>query len=1224
MITAHSISRLKIVLPALFLFIVFPLTSQTQKTEFPGSDNAYAIPDNTWIQYLNKTALLLEKVDVQSFMNYVVVISDGNLADMSYFRNYVSRQWKSDYDELVYKVGKGDIINEENVKMYLSSLQPEYLNYFSDFQKNRDEIITDQNKSGPSNPHPDPLNCGAPCTNPGFESGSGFWDYWAGNPSTGTNPGNLTSGFNPPPPGFFGTNPNPHLITSTGGFDATVGGTILPVVPPGGGNNAFRLGDLNAWGSQSWGASRASISFTVSASNANFTYRYAVVLHDPTSGHTDAERPYFRIKVRDAGGNVVTCGDYEVMAKPGTSQFAFFVETGNNSDIWYRPWTSVFIPLQTYIGQCITVEFTSSDCSQGGHLGYAYVDCACDPLEIIASSPNICGGNDVTLTAPAGGASYSWTDSIGGTSGIVGSATNQTAIVTLGGTYHVVITSVAGPTCTTALDITIGTNPSNPVAQFTNATVCHGAPMQFTDTSTPLGSITGWKWDFDNDGITDDTLQNPSHIFTLAGVYPVKLTIAWGACNADTIINITVNPGVLPVLTPAGPFCTNAPSVNLIADMPGGIWKGFGITDSVSGTFTPSVSVIGIDTVTYTIGGSCSAISSQVIIVNPIPVADAGPDVNICSGVASSIGTAYSTGYSYAWVSSTGLSSASVSNPDITAVNNGTVPVVLTYTVTTSHASCSSTDQVIVTINPQPVLTITDPAAVCAPQTIDVTSSAVTLGSTGGGTFTYFTNSGATIPLSAPATVGNSGTYFIKVTANGGCSDIQPVEVTINPLPVADAGVDLTICSGGSGNIGTTATSGYTYSWTPASGITGSTTISNPAVSLSNPGPAPAISTIYTVTTLETSSGCQSTDVVNVITGAVTTVNAGSAQFVCSGSDITLSGSVGGSATSGTWSGGTGTYSPDNLSLNAIYSPSAAESTADSVVLTLTTNDPAGPCTFSSSTVTVYFYKIPDVVFLADMSVGCPVHCTNFTNLTTVSGGASVQNWNWDFGDGSPSSSSLNPVHCFEETGFYDIALTAVSDQGCGSTLTQSHLVEVYVVPEAAFDPTPNPATVLDPIVTFNNQSSSDVNYWHWDFGDSTTLAPNTPSPVHTYPNEVSSSFMVTLIVRNSNGCYDTVAKEIFIGPEFTFFIPNAFSPNGDKINDYFYGSGIGIIKYDLWIFDRWGDMIFHSKDLDIKWDGKSNGGENEAQIDVYVWKVTLTDVFNKEHSYTGTVTLVK
>ena len=312
-------------------------------------------------------------------------------------------------------------------------------------------------------------NCGSPCTNPGFELDSAFWNFWAGNPSINADPNNLTPGFNPTPPGSQ-PKPNPFLITNAADFDQIVGGTILPVVPPGGDNKALRIGDKKYWGGSSWGAARASISFTVSASNSNFIYKYAVVLHDPVTGHDSAERPYFRVRVHDAGGNIITCGNYNVVADPTKPEFASFIETAPNSDIWYRPWATAFIPLQGYIGQCITVEFTTSDCTIGNHLGYAYIDCVCESLSIISSSPNICGGHSVLLTAPAGGESYAWTNSLGGTTGIVGSATNQTATVNIAGTYNVVITSVAGPACAITLNITVGTSPTFPISQFTNLT----------------------------------------------------------------------------------------------------------------------------------------------------------------------------------------------------------------------------------------------------------------------------------------------------------------------------------------------------------------------------------------------------------------------------------------------------------------------------------------------------------------------------------------------------------------------------------------------------------------------------------------------------------------------------------------------------------------------------------------------------------------------------------
>ncbi len=1242
MTKVFTFSWIKIFFTTLLILISLLVFPQAPKINTPSSNNSYHIPDYLWNSYLKKTAALLEKVDLQSFMNYVVISADGNMDDMPYFMEYVKSHSKKDFEVLTYKAGKGDISSEADVKAYLGSIQPAYKKYFDAFQKNREGIIkSQQQKRGPSNPDPNVQTCGSACTNPGFESGNTFWQYWAGNPAAAANPATLTAGFNPP---TTGTHQNQHLVTAVGGFDPNVGGTILPIVPPGGGNHAFRLGDTVAWGGivppifgfggsdGSWGAARASISFTVSASNANFTYRYAVVIEDPNDSSHSAingftQRPYFRVKLRDQNGVVLTCGDYEVIADASQPNFtSIFTETAPGSNIWYRQWTTVFVPLSSYIGQCVSLEFTASDCVLGGHMGYGYVDCACEPLAIISSSPNVCGGHSVTLTAPPGGATYVWSDSATGTiAGIVGSSTLQTAVVNQAGTYKVVITSVTGSACQTTLYVTIGTNPSLPVAQFTNTTVCPGVPMQFTDSSTPVGSINGWKWDFNNDGIPDDSTQNPTHIFPAAGTYPVTLIVKWGACTADTVINVNVNTGAPPVLTPAGPFCANAAAVNLTASLTGGTWSGPGITSGTAGTFTPSVSIVGFDTVTYTGGGGCAGPVSEAINVLPIPIAAAGADVNICTGTLDSIGTASSAGYTYAWLPAAGLSSDTISNPHIITVNNGNMPIITTYTLTVTQATCSSTDQVIVTVSPIPVLTITNPAPVCSPGTIDITAASVTAGSTGGGTLSYWHDTTALVPLSSPAAITASGTYYIKATSvGGGCSDIKPVAVTINPLPVSDAGTDLMLCSSGSGTIGGPSVAGYTYVWLPSTGISSSSTISNPTVSLINPGPSAPITTTYTVTTTETATGCQSAADVHVVVNAVATVNAGSSQHVCAGSAITLGGSVGGSATSGTWSGGAGIFSPSNAALNAVYTPTAAEYAADSVILTLTTNDPPGPCTFATSNVILHFYNAPLINFSVANPTGCPpLHCAQFTDLSSITGGSIVSSV-WDFGDGSPGSNTQNPAHCYSVSNYYDVTLTETSDHGCTSTLTLVHLIHVFLLPVAQFSTTPNPASVLDPIVTFNNQSSSDVNYWFWSFGDGFTASPNDPNPVHEYPHDTSSTFTATLIVHNADGCFDTIPHQIFIGPAFCFYIPNAFTPNGDGINDYFFGTGIGILNYDMRIFDRWGNMIFHGKDLTSKWDGIANNGNEKAQIDVYVWKVSLTDVFYKSHDYIGTVTLVK
>ncbi len=1391
--------------------------------------NPYGISQKDWTSFENKTNLLSEKVDVESFLNYVFFTNDGNFYDMKYFKDYIKGKLKKDRETLIYKVGKGEITTTNEINTYYSSLQPQYEIYYFDFLKRRDQIVEASKQRAPgTGVLPTPSNCGSPCTNPGFEAGTGFWDYYTGTAcaSSTSDPCSIVAGFSS----------SQHVIQTVGGSDPVVG-AALPVVGPGGGSSSLMLGDGPVTGGY---ASRASISFTVSAANANFTYRYACVLQDPVSGHTDPERPYFNVHLRDGAGNLIMCGEYMVMAKPPV---VGFTETSPGSAIWWRNWTTVMVPLSSYIGQCVTVQFTSSDCSQGGHYGYAYIDGDCDPLTLLSSSPSICGGGSVTLTAPAGAAGYAWTNTAGGTTGIVGPTTNNTAVVNTAGTYQCVITSAAGPSCTTTLQITVGSSPTNPVASFTNTTVCAGLPTVFTDTSTPTGTITGWSWDFNGDGTPDATTQNPSFTFAGAGTYPVTLTITNGPCNAVITQNITVNPGTPPTITPAGPYCVNAAPVNLTGTPAGGTWSGTGITNAATGTFDPSVATVGNNTITYTVTGACGGSTTATVVVNPLPVttvnspticptltatltaagattyswstgstanpinvtpavtttytvtgtslgctssaiatvtvggsitstvnspticagqtatltatgggtyawstgstanplsvtpavttsytvtatnggctgsavatvtvnplpvlvitnpagvcspgtvditaaavtagstgggtlsywtdaattialatptaiatsgtyyiqsttaagctdiapvtttinplpvSNAGPDIMFCSGATGNIGVPTTAGQTYSWLATTGLSSAAVSDPSVTLTIGGSTPVTSTYTVTTtiSATGCTSTDMVDVTVNPLPVLVITNPAPVCSPLTVDITAASVTAGSTiAGSVITYWNDAGATSSLATPTAVSTSGTYYILANAGGGCTDIEAVTVTINPPPVSTAGPDVTICTGGVANLGGAATAGDTYAWSPGTGLS-STTASNPTVTLTNGGVA-SITSSYTVTTTNSTTGCTSTDVVDVTVDAVATANAGSPQSVCAGNGITLAGAIGGSATGGTWSGGAGTYSPNNTTLNAVYTPSAAEFATGTVTLTLTTNDPTGPCTFASSNVTFTFFANPVVAFPA-VPAGCPVHCVNFTDASTVSGGDVIVSWLWTLGDGSPADITQNPSHCYTQSGFYDVSLTVTSNNGCSSTLNMPNFVQVYPTPTAEFTPTPNPASILDPVVTLQNGSSSDVISWLYHFGDGDSIGYTTSSPVHTYPDVASSTYLATLYVANIYGCLDTVSHYVEIGPEFTFFIPNAFTPNGDGTNDYFFGQGIGIIDYDIWIFDRWGNEIFHGTHLTDLWDGRANGGDDVAQQDVYVWKVRLTDVFDKKHNYIGTVTLVK
>lgn len=628
--------------------------------------------------------------------------------------------------------------------------------------------------------------------------------------------------------------------------------------------------------------------------------------------------------------------------------------------------------------------------------------------------------------------------------------------------------------------------------------------------------------------------------------------------------------------------------------------------------------------------GPCPVMDTVVIYVTD-NILNAGPDKTICSGnTTTTIGPAPSTGTTYSWSPATGLSSATIANPTITATNTGTSSVNTTYILTATTGVCAVSDTVVVTVDPLATADAGTDQTVCGGSvqlTGTITGAPGGTWTGGAGTFSPSDTSLNTTYTPTTAEI-NSGTITLTLAASGqsgSClSSTDDVVISISVTSTASAGPDQTVCVGNtailSGSFGGNATAGL---WTGGTGTFTPDASSPTATYLPSTAESTAGSVTLTFSAIDANNtSCPPvSDQMTITIAQQPTANAGSAQYVCSGESITLAGTIGGTATSGTWSGGAGTFAPNNTTLNAVYTPTASEYAAGSVILTLTTDDPAGPCTFSSSNVTMYFYENPVVDFTAGVSAGCPIHCTDFTDASTIGGGATIVAWNWDFGDGGEGSTTPNPSNCFLNSGYYDVELTVTSSDGCVSSLTKTQLVEVYAIPEAEFSSSPAPATVIEPLISFTNESSADVVNWIWDFGVDTAGA-NTANPAFEYPSDTANTYLVTLIVSNSGGCFDTVQHQVIIGPAFTFYIPNAFTPNGDGKNDLFFGSGTGIGKYELRIFDRWGDMAFKTKDITEGWDGKANDGKLASQVDVYVWKVEITDVLNKKHNYMGTVTI--
>ena len=134
------------------------------------------------------------------------------------------------------------------------------------------------------------------------------------------------------------------------------------------------------------------------------------------------------------------------------------------------------------------------------------------------------------------------------------------------------------------------------------------------------------------------------------------------------------------------------------------------------------------------------------------------------------------------------------------------------------------------------------------------------------------------------------------------------------------------------------------------------------------------------------------------------------------------------------------------------------------------------------------------------------------------------------------------------------------------------------------------------------------------------------PNPIHKYLFGDPYTYYVTQTVSNQYGCKDSVTEPLIVHPVCTFFAPNSFSPNGDGINEYFKGTGIGIDNstYTLVIFDRWGNQIFKANDLEKAWDGRINGKGDVVLEDTFVWKAKFKDTTGQSHEYHGIVSIIK
>jgi gliding motility-associated-like protein len=1178
---------------------------------------------------IDNSEIFYDKLTSQNIFKSVKQLAGASTKDMQTLRQYYQDSIVADLNKFTIAVAHNEITTDADVIQYAGKMQKKYLALYQTFsQIKRDYPSSVAEYLSRSHAPTLPACNTTPCDNLDFENGtlSGWTGCYAQNTSASTSGsqfsttapvctgpyGAVTVADNDP--NVTGKHPNATnqlTIMSGAGVDPISG---YPVVCPSGGKYSCRIGDTTVPGSQ---VAFLENTFMVSKATCNFTYYYSVILQNP--GHVKVQQPLFNLTMFDQNGDTIPhCGNYSVISGPGIK--GYDSTTYNGAKTYFRNWTSAFVPLQNYIGQCVSIKIEVSDCEPGGHFGYAYFDASCSPLLIISSSPAICG-KPITLTAPAGAAAYSWTGPC-----IVGTTNTQSITVGCAGKYVVIMQSVIGASCADTLDTIVASGVgAPPVPNFKSDTVCAGNPTQFTNLTTGVGNI--YKWNFgDPASGTNDTITgvtNPVHSYPAAGVYTATLSATNGGCGSDTAFKVVVN-GISVAGFKAPPVCLNNPTTFTDTSAGATSWK-WNFGEPASGANNTSAlqnpthtyGSSGIFTVTLITGSlPCTDTSIQTITVNPLPTALFTYSA-ACFGQTTSFtdaSTITGGGNIASWNWNFGDAASGINN--ISTVQNpthifsaaGTYSVILTVT---SNFGCQSTVTLTVMVSSVPVAAFTVTTVCQGHATLFTDNSTVTSGKITGWNWKFGDGGTSTIqnPGHTYALPGNY-TSTLTVSTSGSCTDSITNAVTVNPMPVP--GFTATSVCQGLANIYTDASTigggGNITSWAWTFGDGGTSTLQNPTHIYATAG-------IYNVSlTVTSNNNCDST-YKSTVTVYPIPVPAFTATTPCLGNATVFTNSS--SITSGSIANWNWAFGDGNTS--NVQNPSNTYTAAGTYNVDLVIVSNKG-C-IDSVKQPVIVNPNPVVNFKANDTVGCVPLCVTFTDMSNIASGT-ITAWNWDFGDGTANSTKQNPTHCYTKVGTFSVTLMVTSANGCSTSWTHVNYITTYPVPVANFLATPNPTTIVDPVVSFIDKSGGSPISWYWTFGDNLDSIKLSQNTIHTYQD--TGTFWTTLRIVNKYGCVDSTKEPITIEPEWTFYVPNAFTPNGDGMNDMFGGKGTDLLSYEMWIFDRWGMLLYHCTDINKPWDGKVQNSSIECQQDTYVYLIIIKDVFKNQHRYVGRVTLIK
>lgn len=436
----------------------------------------------------------------------------------------------------------------------------------------------------------------------------------------------------------------------------------------------------------------------------------------------------------------------------------------------------------------------------------------------------------------------------------------------------------------------------------------------------------------------------------------------------------------------------------------------------------------------------------------------------------------------------------------------------------------------------------------------------------------------------------------LTVITNRGCTDDLSRTITVNPQVIADFSIETDTCSPVNATFRSQSFGATTYNWRFGDGG-----ISNGMITSNVYTNVGSVDSIFNVRLIAQSLyGCNDTLFKNILVRPTPIPNFDLNPMQQKFPAATIN--VNNTTNAGNWSyrwdfGDTTTTTLENP-------PDHTYATWGDYIVKLVASSPF--C--SDSIEKIARIIVPDpIADFSDSATGCEPLDVQFQSNSQY-----AASYEWDFGDGS-TSNSRNPRHIYFEDGVYDVSLTVRGfEAGLSDIEQKTSYIRVFKSPRASFFANKDEVFIPNDPVVFSN-TSFDADSYLWDFGDGSTTTEESPS----YFYQTEGEFEVFLVAVSNFGCSDTfyLPNKVFAQLEGKIKVPNAFTPNPNgpnsgrinpasraDLNDVFYAKMNGVSQYEMNIFNKWGELLFVTNDINIGWNGYYRG--ELCQQDVYVWKI--------------------